>query len=52
MSMSPLLSQSDRNGVGTIVRALTAIPRAATWLIGAVIGSIVAGFVQGWRDGA
>lgn len=52
MNLHPVVSQGKREQLATLTMAVSAVPRALAWFVGAVIGSIVAGFLQGWRDAA
>jgi hypothetical protein len=50
MIIIPMIGVKGRQHITDIVRLLTAIPRALAYLIGGVLGAIVAGFLMGWRD--
>jgi hypothetical protein len=50
MQIIPIVPDHKRVHVNDIVRIMTSPIRAVMWIIGAALGSIVAGFVQGWRD--
>jgi hypothetical protein len=50
MQIIPIVPDRRRIHANAFVRLATSPLRAVMWIIGAVLGSIVAGFVQGWRD--
>jgi hypothetical protein len=52
MQTSPVISQHRRDRLASATMFVSAVPRALAWLLGALLGSLVAGFVQGWRDAA
>lgn len=50
MNVYPMLLNHQRQPVATGLRIVTAVVRATAYLLGGLLSSIVAGFVQGWRD--
>jgi hypothetical protein len=52
MTTYPVLPERHRDRLAGASMVVSVIPRAIAWTIGAIIGSIVAGFVQGSGDRA
>jgi hypothetical protein len=50
MIIIPMIHSKERVHIVMLVRYITAVPRALSYLIGGVLGAIAAGFVQGWKD--
>ncbi len=46
----PFADDEMRLVFADVVRVVMAPVRGAAWVLGALLGSIVAGFVCGWRD--
>jgi hypothetical protein len=51
-SIDPVLPDYRRDRIVTAVNFICAPLRAVTYLVGAVLGALAAGFVTGWRDAA
>lgn len=50
--IQPLMDDEFRLVTADVVRIIMAPVRGAAWVLGALLGSLVAGFVCGWRDAA
>jgi hypothetical protein len=48
----PLVDEDGRAVAADVVRIIMAPVRGVAWVLGALLGSLVAGFVCGWRDAA
>jgi hypothetical protein len=50
MYTNPMIRERERMQLATLVGLLFAPLRAAAYIVGALIGSIIGGFVQAWKD--
>ena len=52
MRTSPIVNYKTRENIATLSRLLMSPFRAIAWIVGTLVGNVVAGFYEGFTDSA